>query len=97
MRERLTWILLGALGLVVAAVLGLAMSELTSTPVGLSAEPVSAGSALAPKATPTANPRKRPRATPTTTPTATATATPIESDDDSSGHGRGRGRSDDDD
>ena len=87
MRERLTWILFGALGLVVAAALGLAMSELTSTPVGLSAEPVSAGSALAPKATPTAKPRKRPRATPTPTPTAT-----VESDDDSGGHGRGRGR-----
>jgi hypothetical protein len=93
MRERLIWICIGAVGLVLAAGLGLAAGELTSTPVGISAEPVSAGEALAPKATATAAPRRRPKATPTPAPTAAATADDDNSgSDDSSGRGRGRGR-----
>lgn len=92
MRERLLWILAGAAGLVLAAGVGLAASELTRAPVGLSAEPVSAGEALAPKPRRTARPRRT--QTPTPTPTATATA---DSDDHGGDDSHGRGRSDDDD
>jgi hypothetical protein len=97
MRERLVWIGLGLLGLVAAAAIGLAASKVTDAPIGLSAEPVSAGEALAPKRT--ATPRPRRRATPTATATSAPTATVDDDggDDDSGGRGRGRGRSDDDD
>jgi hypothetical protein len=92
MRDRLLWVIAGAAGLVLAAGIGLATASLTRAPVGLSAEPVSAGQALAPKSRPKA------RSTPRPHPTPTATPTPVEPDaDDSSGRGRGRGRSDDDD
>jgi len=48
MRARLPWIAVALAGLVLAAGLGLAISRFISPPVGLSAEPVSAGQALAP-------------------------------------------------
>jgi hypothetical protein len=110
MRERMLWVGIGLLSLLLAAALGLATSKLTEAPVGLSAEPVSAGEALAPSptATPdaTREPRKR-KADPTAAPQATAppesnsgpgSSDDDEADDDSGqGRGRGRGRSDDDD
>ena len=61
MRERMLWIGIGVLSLLLAAALGLATSRLTEAPVGLTAEPVSADEALAPTATaaPDATPRRR--------------------------------------
>src|ERR671916_401389 len=63
MRERMLWVGIGVLSLLLAAALGLATSKLTEAPVGLSAEPVSAGEALAPAPTAspeaTREPRKR--------------------------------------
>src|SRR5918998_1422804 len=89
MRERMLWVGIGVLSLLLAAALGLATSKLTEAPVGLSAEPVSAGEALAPDATPeatatpdgTREPRKKggkpkPKRTPTPTPEPTRTPTP---------------------
>jgi hypothetical protein len=105
MRERMLWVVLGVVSLLLAAALGLATSRLTEAPVGLSAEPVSAGEALAPRPVATREPAR----TGTPEPTATSTPTPAgesgesgeSGSDDSSGkgrgRGRGRGRSDDDD
>jgi hypothetical protein len=86
------WTLLALLGVVIAAVAAYAANQLATQPVGLSAEPITAGDRLAPP----------PRRTPTSTavPTATPTAVPTADDDDDSGRGRGRGRGrggDDDD
>jgi hypothetical protein len=86
MRERMLWVGIGVLSLLLAAALGLATSRLTEAPVGLTAEPVSADEALAPTATatptpaatatPTPKPRKRRKPKPTPTPTAAPTAVP---------------------
>jgi hypothetical protein len=108
MRERLTWIGLGALGLLVAAALGVATSRLTEAPVGLAAEPVSAGQALAPapapteaatakptpKRTRTPRPKRTPTAAPTRAPTTApqTTAPPVASVDDSGGDDDSSGR-----
>ena len=89
MRERMLWVAIGVLSLLLAAALGLATSRLTEAPVGLTAEPVSADEALAPTATatptpaatatPTPKPKKRrkPTPTPTAVPTAVPTAAPV--------------------
>ncbi|HTE58859.1 MAG TPA: hypothetical protein VK631_00820 [Solirubrobacteraceae bacterium] len=95
MRERMLWVALGLVSLVLAAALGLATSKLTDAPVGLSAEPVSAGEALAPSPMATPKPaatqaprkRRRPRRTPTATPAPTAVPTAVPTADDNSGHG----------
>ena len=91
-------------GLLVAAALTTAASSLSGQSIGLSSEPLSAGSGLAPTATATATrtaratrtPTPRPRRTVTPRPTATRTAAPTVDDhgggDDNSGRGRGRGR-----
>ena len=113
MRERMLWIGIGVLSLLLAAALGLATSRLTEAPVGLSAEPVSAGEALAPTATatptrtpePTPKPKRKKRtpertATPEPTPTAAPTAAPTAVptvDDDSSGSGSSGDDDSDDD
>ena len=85
MRERMLWVGIGVLSLLLAAALGLATSRLTEAPVGLTAEPVSADEALAPApreaatATPTPTPdreRRRRRRTPTPTPTPARTPVP---------------------
>ena len=78
MRERMLWVGIGVLSLLLAAALGLATSRLTEAPVGLTAEPVSADEALAPTATatptpaatatPTPKPKKRRKPKPTPTP-----------------------------
>ena len=102
MRERMLWVGIGVLSLLLAAALGLATSKLTEAPVGLSAEPVSAGEALAPSSTPdaratpdaTREPRKpKPTPTPTRTATPAPAAPPAETDDDDNS---GKGSSDDD-
>ena len=82
MRERMLWVGIGVLSLLLAAALGLATSSLTEAPVGLSAEPVSAGEALAPAPDPAGSPapegtaRARRSATPKPTPDATRTPAP---------------------
>ena len=60
MRERMLWVAIGVLSLLLAAALGLATSRLTEAPVGLTAEPVSADEALAPTATATPDAPRRP-------------------------------------
>ena len=105
MRERMLWVALGVVSLLLAAGLGLATSALTKAPVGLSAEPVSAGEALAPSPTaaPEADGHARaaqappaqaagPRPRPRrrrAAPTAAPTAVPTAPSDDHSGHGSG--------
>jgi hypothetical protein len=97
MRERMLWVGIGVLSLLLAAALGLATSRLTEAPVGLTAEPVSADEALAPSPTATPAPaervhkRRKPKPTATPAPTAVPTAAPSSGDDgsgeDNSGHG----------
>jgi hypothetical protein len=80
------WIALALAGLVVAATVSLAASQLVSERIGLAAEPVSAGRDLAPQATRSDAPHAghrgdRPsspptRATTTTAPRVTTTAVP---------------------
>jgi hypothetical protein len=75
------WVLIALLGLAVAALVSLSASDLTSQPVGLSSEPLTAGDQLAPRTTVTrtitrtaTTPRHRHRHTTTTTrPPATIT------------------------
>ena len=83
-RRILLWTVLALAGLLVAVAVTTAATSLTSQRVGLQAEPLDAGEALAPGA-------RRERATPT--PDASATPSPeTDEDDDDSGRGRGRGR-----
>ncbi len=95
-RRILLWTVLALAGLLVAVAVTMAATSLTSQRVGLQAEPLDAGEALAPR-----EDRETPRAT--ATPDASATPSPEgeeEDDDDDSGRGRGRGRGrggDDDD
>ena len=86
-RRILLWTVLALAGLLVAVAVTTAATSLTSQRVGLQAEPLDAGEALAPRA-------RRERATPIPTPDASATPSPEtdEDDDDGSGRGRGRGR-----
>lgn len=97
------WVGLGVVSLLLAAALGLATSRLTEAPVGLSAEPVSAGEALAPQpdAAPTATrePAEREPAvdsTPTATPAGTAVP-PVETEGSDDNSGSGSDESGDDD
>ena len=95
-RRILLWTVLALAGLLVAVAVTMAATSLTSQRVGLQAEPLDAGEALAPR-----EDRESPRAT--ATPDASVTPTPEgeeEDEDDDSGRGRGRGRGrggDDDD
>ena len=83
-RRILLWTVLALAGLLVAVAVTTAATSLTSQRVGLQAEPLDAGEALAPRSRPE-------RATPT--PDASATPSPdADEDDDDSGRGRGRGR-----
>ena len=106
--QRLLWCLGALAGVLLAAGVTYAASSLTTTRVGLSAEPPSAGSDLAPAATATRTPTPRPKRTPTPRPRPKKTATPRLApttvpvptaaptvDDhrgDSSGKGGGKGR-----
>jgi hypothetical protein len=103
MRRTALWIGAALAGLVVAAGLTTAAAQLSNQRVGISSEPVTAGDALAPTATPspTRTPRPTPTRTPrprrTATPTPTRTAVPTVDDhggggDDNGGSGSGRGR-----
>ena len=77
------WVLLALAGLAVAVALSVAASNLSTQPIGLSAEPLRAGDRLAPvvrtPAKPVARPKPKPKqtakpkpkATPNTTPTVT--------------------------
>ncbi len=66
--QRLLWCLGALAGVLLAAGVTYAASSLTTTRVGLSAEPPSAGSDLAPAAKPTRTPTPRPKRTPTPRP-----------------------------
>ena len=93
------WVLIALAGLAVAAVVSLSASDLTSQPVGLSSEPLTAGDQLAPRSavtrTVTRTVTTRPhRTTTTTTATTTTSPPPVTTTDDD--HGRGRGRGGDD-
>jgi hypothetical protein len=100
-RATLGWAALALAGLLIAAGAAYAASKITTQPIGLSSEPLSAGRQLAPsqdaapKATATATPRRTatptPRRTPTPTPTPTRTATAAPTVDD---HGGGSGSDD---
>ena len=87
-RRILLWTALALAGLLVAVAVTTAATTLTSQRVGLQAEPLNAGEALAPR-----EPRDD-RAT--ASPTADASPSPESDDDgggdDDSGRGRGRGR-----
>jgi hypothetical protein len=101
MRRPLGWVVLALLGLAIAAGAAYAASRIATQPIGLSSEPISAGSDLAPTATPGARSRPRPTATPTAAPTRTATAAPTvngdgDSDDNSGSSGKGRDHDEDD-
>ncbi len=76
MRPLLGWTLLALLGVVLAAGVTLAASRLTSERVGLSAEPLDAGQALAPRPLPAQTPTTRTTPRPTTTPAPEVTAPP---------------------
>ena len=83
-------IVLGALGLALAVVLGLGVHVLTRDTVARPVVRLEQGPALAPPVTTTTT-----SATTTTTSTARSTTTDeaeTETDDDDSGRGRGRGR-----
>ncbi|HET9508084.1 MAG TPA: hypothetical protein VFO81_09070 [Gaiellaceae bacterium] len=83
-------IVLGALGLALAVVLGLGVHGLTRDTVARPVVRLEQGPALAPPVTTTTT-----TATTTTTSTARSTTTgeaETETDDDDSGRGRGRGR-----
>jgi len=110
-RTTLGWTALALAGLLIAAGAAYAASKIATQPIGLSSEPISAGRALAPKATRparpkprrTATPRPKPKPTPTRTataaPTSVPTAVPTTDDNggsDSGGGGKGRDHPEDD-
>jgi hypothetical protein len=68
------WVALALLGLLIAAGVSIAASSLVSQQIGLASEPISAGDALAPKASSRANRHEGPRhkASPAKTPTEPA-------------------------
>ena len=69
-------ILLALAGLAVAVALSLAASNLSTQPIGLSAEPLSAGRALAPQTAPSrVKPRSKRRRAPSPITTRTTTVT----------------------
>jgi hypothetical protein len=94
---------LAVLGVVLAAAIALAASRLVSQPIGLSSEPVTAGSDLAPAPAPASAPAKRPRnrtrTTPTTATTTTTTTAPpvVTTRDDEGGGGEEQGEASDGD
>jgi hypothetical protein len=102
------WVLIALLGLAVAALVSLGASDLTSQPVGLSSEPLTAGDQLAPQRTVTVvrthtvtdtTPRRTTTRS-TTRPTATTpppAPPPAATSDDHGGRGGGRGGGDGDD
>jgi hypothetical protein len=75
-RRTAVWTVAAIAGLVLAAALTTAASTLSNQRVGLSSEPLSAGSSLAPTETATPRPSASPRPTRTATPRPTRTATP---------------------
>ena len=87
------WVLLALAGLAVAVALSVAASNLSTQPIGLSAEPLRAGDKLAPASVTNTTTRKvkrkaRKQATQTaTTPTVTATPTATAPSTTSSGTG----------
>jgi hypothetical protein len=90
-RRILLWTALALAGLLVAVAVTTAATSLTSPRVGLQAEPLDAGDALAP--------REQGDDRATASPTPDASPSPEGEDDDDSGRGRGRnrGRGGDDD
>jgi hypothetical protein len=93
------WIALAVVGLLLAAGASYAASRIATQPIGLSSEPIDAGSDLAPRVRRTPRPAPTRTATPTSTPTRTATPVPTVDDsgsDDSGGGGKGRDHPEDD-
>ena len=86
-RRTLLWCLAAIAGVVLVAGVTYAASGLSTQAIGLSSEPLSAGEALAPKATATASPaatlrkaaerRRKTRRRATPTPTGTPTPPPV--------------------
>jgi hypothetical protein len=106
-RATVLWIVLAVAGVLLVAGVTYATSRLSTQTIGLSSEPLSAGSELAPQSTPTVAPRRaerrrrattraRSRATATPSPTAVATPPPVVADDDGSVEDNSGSGSDDD-
>ena len=98
MRRTVLWILAAVAGVLVVAGVTAAASTLSTQTIGLSSEPPSAGSRLAPARTATPTPKatprprrkpRKPRATPTPTATPPPVVTPVPTVDDHGGRGRG--------
>ena len=87
------WIALAVVGLLLAAGASYAASRIATQPIGLSSEPLDAGSNLAPRVRRT--PTRGPVRTATPAPTRTATAAPTV-DDSGGGGGKGRDHAEDD-
>jgi carbohydrate-binding DOMON domain-containing protein len=82
-RSAVSWVALAVLGLVVAAVVSLAASRLSSQHIGLSSEPLTAGERLTPAEVPTSrgqSPRAKQTSTTATSPTTPTTTQPAEHD-----------------
>jgi hypothetical protein len=84
------WVLIALLGLAVAALVSLGTSDLTSQPVGLSSEPLTAGDQLAPRRTVTVvRTHTVTDGRSGSTRSATAPPPPVTTNDDHGGRGRG--------
>jgi hypothetical protein len=103
-RATVFWTALAVAGVLLVAGVTYAASQLSTQTIGLSSEPLSAGSKLAPRTTPTATPtvarRERParraRPRPTAQPRVTATPVPpVATDDDDAEDSSGSGGDDD--
>ena len=86
-RATRAWVALALVGLVVAVSVSYAASQLSKPKVGLTSEPVSGLSKLAPQPAPGKRPHRprapKPSTTPTTAPTTTSVPVPAESNDES--------------
>ena len=83
-RATLAWVALALVGLVVAVGVSYAASQLSKPKVGLTSEPISGVSELAPKSAPGQRTHRRPKRSPapTTTPTTVPVPVPAESNDE---------------
>ena len=86
-RATVLWTALAVAGVLLVAGVTYAASQLSTQTIGLSSEPLSAGSELAPRATPTATP-----VPPAATDDDAVEDSSGSGGDDDSGQGRGRGR-----
>lgn len=85
-RATIKWVSLALVGLLVAAGVAIAASNLASRQIGLASEPISAGDALAPREKSNAKPKREP---PVRTTTSLPTTTTAPTTTDESEHGSG--------